>query len=125
MYPPIFATCLADAGVTALIGSAPCRLYPYGEAPQGVAKPYATWQLVFGAPENYTSGLPDIDSHTVQVDVYAATATAARGAAEAIRDAIEPECHIVAWRIEGRDADTNNYRYSFDSDWWVDRPPQS
>lgn len=48
---PLFKVCSQDPGVTALLGTDPVRLYPWGEAPQGVAKPYATYQGAAGAPE--------------------------------------------------------------------------
>lgn len=121
MYPPIFSVCAANAGVQTSLGVSPTRLYPSGEAPSGVALPYAVWQMVTGIPQNYLGKAPDIDSFTVQIDVFAATATEARNAAEALRDAIEPNAHITAWRGESRDAETRNYRYSFDLDWFVPR----
>jgi uncharacterized protein DUF3168 len=60
-YPPVFTVAAAASAVTALLGTAPVRLYPAGKAPQGVAKPYATYQLAYGSPENYIGTLPDID----------------------------------------------------------------
>jgi len=125
MYPPIFSTCAGDASVQFYLGVAPTRLYPFGNAPEGVTKPYAVWQVVSGAPENYIDKVPDIDSWTLQVDVYATTASEGRDAAEALRDAIEPYAHIVAWRGESRDPDTKNYRFSFDVDWLEKRANQS
>jgi hypothetical protein len=121
MFPPIFQVCAAAAGVTALLGAGPTRLYPFGEAPQGVALPYAVWQSIGGMPENYISGLPDMDSFSLQIDVYATTVTAARNAAEALRDAIEPHAHITRWGGDGTDPDTKHKRYSFDLDWHVPR----
>ena len=118
----IFATCAADPAVTALLGTAPVRLFPFGMAPAGVAKPYAVWQQVGGAPENYLTGVPNIDSVTLQVDIYATTITSARAVAAALRDAIEPVAHVVAWRGDSRDTETGNYRVSFDVDWFVPRP---
>lgn len=105
-----------------MLGSNPTRLYPFGEAPQNVGKPYAVWQTISGSPENYISTLPDMDSYSIQVDVYAANATAARNAAKAIRDAVEPYAHVTFWGGESRDPDTNNYRVNFTVDWWVPRP---
>ena len=121
MYPPIFEICSAHADVQTNLGQTPCRLYPFGEAPQDVAKPYAVWQLVGGFPENYINDLPDIDSFTTQIDVYADKATTARDAAKALRDAIEPYAHVIAWGGESRDPDTDNYRFLFSVDWLVDR----
>lgn len=125
MYPPIYATCLADSGVTNIFGTSPLRIYPFGFAGAGVIKPYAVWQVVGGSPLNCMSGTPDMDQYTLQIDVYALEAGQAREGAEAIRDAIEAECHIVSWRGESRDFETQNYRFSFDADWFVDRDTAS
>lgn len=121
MYPPIFSVCSSDSGVQALLGVNPTRLYPFGEAAQGVTLPYAVWQTVGGSPENYINQVPDVDSLSIQVDIYAATPTSARAAAAALRDAIEPIAHITRWGGEVRDPDTNHYRLSFDVDWWINR----
>lgn len=118
---PIFAVCAADAGVRALLGVTPHRLYPFGEAPEGVAKPYAVWQLVTGSPENYLAGRPDLDGFTLQVDVYAATASSARAVTDAIAHAIELKANVVRWGGENKDTATNLYRSSFDIDWLVPR----
>jgi hypothetical protein len=118
---PIFAVCSADADVRALLGVTPHRLYPFGEAPEGVEKPYAVWQLVTGSPENYLAGRPDIDGFTLQVDVYAVTATSARAVTDAIVHAIELKANIVSWGGEKKDTTTNLYRSSFDVDWLVPR----
>lgn len=121
MFPPIFAVAAADPAVTALLGAAPTRFYPFGEAPQGVAYPYAVWQTFGGAPENYLGNRPDMDSHALQVDVYAETGASARAVASALRDAIEPHAYITRWGGESVDPETKRYRISFDVDWYVAR----
>lgn len=121
MFPPIFTVCKDSAPVAALLGSAPMRLYPFAEAEQGAARPYAVWQIVSGNPENYITGRPDIDRFGLQVDVYADSVDDAREVAAALRDAIEPHAHITAWRGESREADTRLYRVSFDLDWFTPR----
>ncbi|CAI8769857.1 DUF3168 domain-containing protein [Pseudomonas serbica] len=118
---PIFAVCVADAGVRALLGTTPHRLYPFGEAPEGVVKPYAVWQLITGSPENYLAGRPDLDGFTLQVDVYAGTGTSARAVTDAIARAIELKANVVRWGGESKDTETNLYRSSFDIDWLVPR----
>lgn len=127
---PIFAVCAADLGVRDALwwASAPLsmggphlKLYPFGEAPQGVDKPYAVWQLVTGSPENYLAGRPDMDGYTLQVDVYAATGSSARAVAEAISHAIELQACVTRWGGETRDTETKLYRSSFDIDWLVPR----
>ncbi|MOA50762.1 hypothetical protein D3C78_1738290 [compost metagenome] len=103
------------------LGSNPVRLYPFGEAPQDVQKPYAVWQTIGGAPESYLGDRPDIDQFSLQIDIYAASATAARSAAMSLRDAIEPNAYVTRWGGESRDPETKNYRVSFDVDWWTPR----
>ncbi|MGL4711664.1 MAG: tail completion protein gp17, partial [Shewanella sp.] len=46
---PIFVVCRASTAVTDLLGTNPTRLYPFGQAPQNVAKPYAVWQVIGGS----------------------------------------------------------------------------
>lgn len=121
MNPPIFQVCAAAAGVTALLGTGPTRLFPFGNAPQGVTLPYAVWQMVSGSPENYLGEVPDIDQYTIQIDVYANRGSTARQVAEALRDAIEPQAHIVGWNGESTDPDTGHKRYGFDVEWHVPR----
>lgn len=125
MYPPIFAVCAASADVQQKLGTNPTRLFLFGQAPENVAKPYAVWQTITGSPYNQLSTLPDTDRYTLQVDVYGVTVGSVRDAAEALRDAIQGVAHIVGWRGESRDKETQNYRYSFDVDWHVQRPPQT
>ena len=48
MQPPIFPVCAADPAVQALLGAGPTRLWPWGEAPQGVTLPYAVWRVIPG-----------------------------------------------------------------------------
>lgn len=122
MTAPIFQVCSQDAGVTALLGAgADLRLYSFGEAPEGVAKPYAVWQLVNGSPENYLAGRPDTDGFTLQVDVYGITSTSVRQVRDAIRDAVELRAYVTRWGAEARDPTTKNFRTSFDADWIVRR----
>lgn len=118
---PIFRVSAADPGVQALLGVSPHRLYPFGEAPEGVAKPYVVWQLVTGSPENYLAGRPDMDGYTLQVDVYAPTASSARAVTEAISHAIELQAYVTRWGGETKDTATKLYRSSFDIDWLVPR----
>ena len=121
MFPPLFATLNASSAVKALLGTSPLRVYPAGEATQATAKPYAVFQTITGVPENYLGETPDMDGFTVQIDVYAATLTAARNAAKAIRDALEPVAYVGGWRGEQKDAATDAYRYSFDVDFLTPR----
>lgn len=121
MIPPIFTICAAVPAVTNLIGLSPVRLYPFGLAPQGVLKPYVTWQTISGSPENYLGNLPDADSWTVQVDVWADTAAKVLDVARALRDALEPNAYITGWGNQSQERDTMLYRYPFTVDFIVTR----
>lgn len=123
MFPPIYPAVANSPACVALLktGTGPVRFYQFGLAPQNVPKPYAVWQRVFGAPENYLGQVPDIDSFTVQIDVYAGSADSARSVALALRDAIEPVAYITSWLGESIDPDTKNNRFGFQTDWFVPR----
>ena len=121
MFAPIFAVCAADPAVTALLGSSPLRIYPFGEAPEGVPKPYMVWQTIGGSPENYLAHRPDIDGFGLQIDVYGLCVTQTRDVAKAIRNAIELKATITRWGGDSHDPKTKTYRYSFDVDWLVPR----
>ena len=124
MYPPIYPAIAASTSCVALLksGNGPIRFFQFGfsesPAPQ---LPYGVWQRVFGTPDNYLGDVPDIDSYTLLVDVFASSASSARTVAEAIRDAIEPVAHITSWLGESIDPDTRNYRFSFNVDFWTPR----
>ena len=121
MTPPIFKVCAADPAVTALLGISPCRLYPFGEAPEGVEYPYAVWAQISGAPENYLGDRPDMDQISLQVDVWAKTGASATAVAAALRNAIEGHAYITAWRGTSTDQETKSKRASFDISWHVER----
>lgn len=115
--PPIFTLCSADPGVTALLGVSPVRVFMFGMAPQNVQKPYAVWQVVSGAPENYLAGRPDTEQHIIQIDVYADSASQSRSALAAIERAIELQSYVTRYGGEDRDSETLSYRSSMDVSW--------
>ncbi len=123
MYAPIFTTLKAAAAVTALLqepGKA-LRVYPAGEAEQGVVKPYLTYQQVSGTPENYLGQVPDVDSFGDQIDIYGDTLDSVIDVGKAVRDAVEKVAYITAWFGTNKETDTNLYRLSFQVDWFTDR----
>ncbi|MHC8300673.1 tail completion protein gp17 [Pseudomonas sp. ZS1P83] len=120
-YPPIFQVATADPAVTALLGTNPTRLYLFGLAPETPIGTYCVWQVINGSPENFLAGRPDVEAYGLQVDVYAATASAARAAGHAIEYAVELTATITSYNGETKDAETGLYRYSFDVDWIVRR----
>jgi len=119
-FPPIFDLCSQDADLRSLLGQR-LRLFPFGEAPQGVTYPYAVWQTVYGSPENYLADRADMDAIGTQIDVYSDTAVQARDVSEAIRGAIEGAAYVTAFNGESVDPVTRKYRDSFTVDWLVSR----
>lgn len=120
-YPPIFQVATADPGVTTLLGTNPTRLYLFGLAPDNPVGTYCVWQIVSGSPDNYLAGRPDVESHALQIDVYAATAAEARAAGQALEYAVELSASVASYNGENRDTETGRYRYSFSVDWIVRR----
>lgn len=125
MTPPIFAAVNVPA-VQALLksGTGPLRFYLFGMAPQDVAYPYAVWRQVSGTPENYISDRPDVDSFTLQVEVYANPSQGtevARQVAQALSYAIEGHAYVTAWLGESIDPDTKNPTSKFQTDWLTNR----
>lgn len=123
MYPPIYPAVAASSACVALLktGTGPIRFYQFGQAPQNVQKPYAVWQRVFGSPENFLGDRPDNDEFSLQVDVYGSSADSVRTVAAALRDAIEPVAYITSWLGESIDPDTQNNRFTFQTDFLVPR----
>ncbi|MBD1602248.1 DUF3168 domain-containing protein [Pseudomonas typographi] len=117
MVAPIFKVCAASPAVTALLGESPTRLYPFGEAPEKVTKPYAVWQVISGSPLNFVNGIPDTDRYGLQVDIYGDTGASVEAVATAIRTAIAKRAYVTAFNVEGKDPDTHSYRKSFDVGW--------
>lgn len=130
MFPPIFTTLQASAQVRAIFGPRP-RVFRHGEAPQlpppkaggnvPEVKPYATWLLVSGVPENNLSSTPSHDRQGVQIDVWARGDAECVTAAQAVRDQMETVTHMTALRGLTRDVDTRLYRISMDFDFWLAR----
>lgn len=120
---PIFQVCRNDPAVHDALwwDSAPdgpeLKLYMFGMAPQNVQKPYAVWQVVGGFPENYLAGRPDTERHSLQIDVYANSASQARSVLAAIEHAIELNCYVTRYGGESKDPETGSYRSSMDVDW--------
>ena len=120
MTPPIYTTLQASAAVRSIFGARP-RVFKDGEAPQGVATPYATWLVVSGVPQNSLSETPTIEQQGVQIDVYAATESEVDAGAIAVRDQMETVTHMTSWRSPPRDEQTRRFRRSMDFDYWLPR----
>ena len=121
MLPAVFQTLKASAAVKAIVGTNPPRIYRHGTAPQDTTKPYITWQLIAGTPENHLSGTPPVDRMTVQVDCWHPTDAGIEQLALVARDACELAAHCTSMIIDERDAETKLYRIGLQFDFWTDR----
>lgn len=121
---PFFEIVSVSAAVQAIFGSNPVRIFPFEYAQtkgDKLTKPYATFQLTGGNPDNNLSDRPDSDSIDLQIDVYATTVEDTREAANAIEYAIELDCHIMRIMNEQIDGPTKLYRTTFSTQWFVSR----
>lgn len=118
MLPPVFQTLKASAAVKDIVGTNPPRIYRHGAAPQNTDKPYITWQLISGVPENNLSDLPPVDRQSVQVDCWHQTDSGIETLADAVRDAIEPVAHMTAAITDLREPETRIFRISLAFDFF-------
>jgi hypothetical protein len=117
--PPLFAICAADPRVTALLGEGPVCLFPFDDAPQVGARPYAVYQVLTGVPEDYVDDRPDLGSWIMQIDVYADTGAEATSVREALQYAIETQAHITRIGGTGTERETKLKIISLDVSWLV------
>lgn len=120
MLPPVY-TWLKTPTVQAIIGNLP-RAYRHGDAPQDTTKPYVTWQVISGVPENNISDTPCVDRQTIEVNCWHQTDAGVESLAEAVRDAIEPYAHMTNTPLDLRETDTKLYRIALQFDYWNPRP---
>ncbi len=118
---PLVALCRANADVLAIFSTNPMRIYPFGLAPENVAKPYAVFQTIGGSAAMYLGNRPDFDYSSLQIDVYANTLAESIAGATAIRNAIENDCYVTRYDEDGKDPATGLKRCGFDVDLIVTR----
>jgi hypothetical protein len=118
MLPQVFQALFNNVAVNAIVQN---RIYRHDSAPQGGLKPYITWGLISGVPENTLSELPKIDRLPIQVDCYHQTDAGIVELAQAVRDAIEPLAHMTNIPINTREEDTKLYRITLEFEWWLYR----
>ena len=130
MYPNVYKIASDSPAVTALLGTPP-RFYLAGHAKQNTVRPYATWQVVYGNPDNSLSCVPSEDLYGVQIDTWGGKvggnpsdgASIARQVAVALRDAFEATYnHMTAHNGEDWEPATGLYRVSMTFEFWTVRP---
>lgn len=118
MLPPVYQTLNVVSAVTSIVGQ---RIYRHDRAPQDTTRPYITWFLVVGTPENELSDVPGIDRQTIQVDCWHQEDVGVVTLATAVKDAIEPIAHCTSIPINGREVETKLYRIGLQFDWFLSR----
>jgi len=113
MVPLIQSILEASAPVRAQLGDDPMRLWPR-VAPEGAGLPYATWDVVGGAPLPQLNDPPPADGWRVRLVVWGGSATEANAAAVAIRTEIERCGSIESYNPSPDDGDTGAFGISFD-----------
>jgi len=113
MIPPIVELAKQNAALVALIGNNPFRFFAFGDAGDQPQYPYATYQNIAGAPENYLGDRPDADSWILQVNCWAKTESQVVAVAKAMNESLELDAHITDWGVAARDPVTRNYRFTF------------
>jgi hypothetical protein len=116
MLPNLFQILKSDSDVSAIVAS---RIYRHGDAPQDVTKPYITWFLVSGTPENNLSDPPPVDRMSCQVDCWHPTDLGIDDLAGKVRKALETAGHVTGIIINERDAETRLFRIAFQVDIWL------
>ena len=121
MIPPVFSILNASSAVKALLGTSPLRVFPWGEAPQTTKKPYATYIVYNGQPENTHGESPEMDALSTQVDVWAESVSSCASVAEAIRDELEPYAHMTNFSSAAPEEETGLFRQRMDFDFFETR----
>jgi len=119
MGAPIFEVVFKDPNVLSLLGPKILRFYDFANKPEKPTYPYATFQNYAGSPQMFLGTLPDVDTFSLQIDIFSLSSSESRNIALAIRDAIEPHSYITRWGDQVLDDETKSFRYSFDVDWMV------
>jgi hypothetical protein len=121
---PFFDIVKNNAGVQAIFGTNPVRIYPFEYAQtkgDQLTKPYATFQLSGGRPENNLSDRPKSDYVDLQIDIYGTKVKETKDAADAIETAVELDCYIVRLLSGSIENETKLYRSTFLTSWFVGR----
>jgi hypothetical protein len=117
----LFQTLKNNSTVTALLGTNPVRVFPWGSAAPKSARPYATYAIYNALPENYLDTVPDIDNQGTQIDIWADTVQSCDAVFIAIRDALEPIAHMLNYRGAERDEATQLFHARMEFDFWEPR----
>lgn len=118
MLPPLYPALANDAAVAVIVGD---RIYPHGEAPQDVTRPYVTWQMIAGTPENSLADSPDIDRCTLQINCWHPSGAGVVSLATAVRAVAEQHGVVTGIPVNEREPETRLYWIAIQIDWLLPR----
>lgn len=115
MIPPIYSMLAASSAVTAIVAD---RIGACGQALPDESRPYITWAIITGAPDNTLDAGPQpSDRYTVQIDAWHTSEPGLRALAAAARAAVELECVVTALGPSDRDDVTGMLHYQIQLDY--------
>lgn len=113
MLPNVYETLRSNSTVLSTVAN---RIYRHGSAPQNVAKPYITWVLGSGNPENNISTAPCSDRDMVQIDCWSESDEQVETIAYAVRSALDSQLIANRMVVNNRENDTKLYRIAIEAD---------
>lgn len=122
MYPSSVFSMLNDASLhSSFLLGVPVRAYPFGDAPPNTPRPYLTFQLVSGIPDNCLDDPPDMDNERVQFSLWADNLDSLDLVAKTLRARLQQFGYVNSYADMGRDTETR--RYGIMIDWSRLEPP--
>lgn len=120
MNPKVFEILNASVDAKEVLGQ-PLRVYPWDRAPEKPMKPYVTYGIYNGNPENFLDRVPDIDNKGTQVNIFSNDPNECEAVATIVRNQLEPFAHMTSFSGPERDPATNDYSFRLEFDFWEDR----
>lgn len=118
MLQNVYQTLRDNATVVSTVGT---RIYRHGSAPQDVQKPYITWFVVSGQPEDILNAAPPHDRDVIQIDCWSETDTGVETLAYAVRAALDSKLISNRIVVDNRETDTKLYRMALEADFIASR----
>lgn len=118
MLPNVYGILRTNSTVVSTVDK---RIYRHGSAPQNVQKPYITWFVSTGQPENVLNAPPCFDRDTIQIDCWSETDEGIETLAYAVRDALDSNLITNRMMINSRETDTKLYRIAIEADFIASR----
>lgn len=118
MLPNVYQILRGNSTVVSTVDK---RIYRHGSAPQNVQKPYITWFMVTGQPENVLGSNPCFDRDIIQIDCWSESDEGVETIAYAVRDALDSNNITNRMVINSRETDTKLYRIAIEADFIASR----